>query len=523
MDENNISNNSYESDTSSEYLYKNEKGWGSDWEDNNELDEEAETKVNLYFSEMKISYEDQVKEDYRNQLSLEEYLKIRNRICGKYAKEYDTFVLNAAKKRDEERAKIQTEEEYAKKLKEEIESDMPYQKFIKEKEKLEKKKKEITEENAKVQADIMLKAIEDNIAKRVKEITEIYNSNKTEQLKAPIERLDNEYTKTVKDKLKEYEAKINDDLTEAVGSAINQKFMSIPNMAQAKKIGKIVEHEENLPEQIKKDIAAKTKDANLPENDRFMDEININDGVYDIKNHATAYAIEISAVKGTFAADRANFRVAQGDHFDRINAIHKILKNNKKTGFTKNTKEYKAVLTELDKYEQGLITKGWYDVVQAEKQGAKLTPEQEKAKEDMLKQLNNVFDKATDYMVKKGPQKKSWGHGQARYDLMYLLCGDIYTCGGHAAEATSCAAKLQKDIAAGKTSPSAYLHQIPNASSGYEQINDRYEEKINAAMDGTYRVPGTKKEIENKRQEYLNKNNNDNSIINPENNNIIIQ
>ncbi len=248
----------------------------------------------------------------------------------------------------------------------------------------------------------------------------------------------------------------------------------------------ILQHEINLNGQILENMDYKIDDAGYSKiKAQFVNEPNDKNSPFmytNISSYLAAYEIELECVKETFQYDKDKFRVAQKPHLDRISGIHRILKNNKKTGLTKNTREYREVLNQLDIFEKGLVDNGWNEVVMAEREGYELTPEQETKKREMLKQLDNVFNAASDYMVKKGPHKKSWGHGQARYDLMYLLCNEIYKEGGHAAEVMSRWKKMDKESDAHKENPSRYLHQIPNATNGSEALERTYGKKIAAAI-----------------------------------------
>jgi len=248
----------------------------------------------------------------------------------------------------------------------------------------------------------------------------------------------------------------------------------------------ILQHEMNLHGQILKNMDDKIFEADYVKIEaQFVNEPNDKNSPFmytNISSYLAAYEIELECVKETFQYDKDKFRVAQKPHLDRISGINRILKNNKKTGLTKNTREYKEVLNQLDIFEKGLVDNGWNEVVMAEREGYELTPEQETKKREMLKQLDNVFNAASYYMVKKGPQKKSWGHGQARYDLMYLLCNEIYKEGGHAAEVMSRMNKMDKESDAHKENPSRYLHQIPNATNGSEALERTYGKKIAAAI-----------------------------------------
>ncbi|MBE5910448.1 hypothetical protein [Pseudobutyrivibrio sp.] len=367
------------------------------------------------------------------------------------------------------------------------------------------------------------KAIKD----RIKEENKRIQPSVQNFIKANIEPAANEIkAKQVQSKKKLNYSNVDEDYSEIENNIIseNEKKKSreeamIGEQNLAKKLANLMNYEDKLPGQLLNAIKNDWSFGAVPYNrDHFMDDPNAEvQPVYDrLRDYQDAYQREIIAVKDTFEVDKVNFRVAHFDHFERISGIHKILKDNKKTGLTKNSTEYKAVLTELDTYEKGLIEKGWYDVVKAEKEGRKLTPEQEQMKVDMLDQLDRVFESASTYMIKKGPEKKNWGHGQARYELMYLLCDEIYARGGHAAEAQAREARIEKEVRAHKQTASAYLHQIKNAAFGGADITAKYQGKITAAIEGTARVPGTRAEIARKHAEYMNKGSNE--IINPANN-----
>lgn len=163
---------------------------------------------------------------------------------------------------------------------------------------------------------------------------------------------------------------------------------------------------------------------------------------------------EVAAFKSTFGQDRAQNRGLQDQHLSKIKGIHTLLRNNKKVGFSGNSTEYKAVLTALQNFEDGLTN----NLSTAEK----------------IELLNNVYDSAENYMKAKGPQKKYWGHGEARYELMYLLCNEIYSYGGPAAEGAARVGKLQKDLDNNLRFPEVYEKQIPNYTNAQESLDRKY-------------------------------------------------
>ncbi len=246
---------------------------------------------------------------------------------------------------------------------------------------------------------------------------------------------------------------------------------------------------------------------------RFADGVNAKD-FSGITGYKAAMDREKRLVERDFSKDKDSFRLGKDDHFNRINGIHRILKNNKKSGFSSDSNEYKAVISSLDEYKKGLIEKGWYDVVLAEKRGEKLTSEQLRLKAEMLDQLDTVYNNAANYMEIKGPEKKFWGHGQARYELMYLLCNEIHSEGGYVADTRARLKRVNDEIQAGKARASTYTHQISSPSKDGERLFNKYSAPINEAMNGRGRNIGTIDELANKVSEAKGEHNN---LIVPEN------
>ncbi|SDB50611.1 hypothetical protein SAMN02910298_02568 [Pseudobutyrivibrio sp. YE44] len=223
---------------------------------------------------------------------------------------------------------------------------------------------------------------------------------------------------------------------------------------------------------------------------------------------------ELVALKGTFKQDQDELRVAQGQHIDKIRAIHNLLKTTSKTGFTSNSTEYSTLLTKLDSFEKQFKEKGWAELLKPEKQDiSKLNEEEKKSRKEMLDALGEVYDAGKDYMVAKGPQKKYWKHGRIRYELSFLLCSEIYTFGGHAAEVESRIAAIDKDISNNVSRPKQFVKQIPDRINASEEFSEKYKDAINAEI-----AKNRSKENANVQKEDV-LNNSNNNII--ENNNII--
>ncbi|MBE5910130.1 hypothetical protein [Pseudobutyrivibrio sp.] len=188
---------------------------------------------------------------------------------------------------------------------------------------------------------------------------------------------------------------------------------------------------------------------------------------------------EVAACEFTFYQDKKEFRIGKEDHFIRLQAIHNLLRKNKKFGLTSNSKEYEDVLNKLDEFEKAVKENGWDRLLAPDKQDiTKLSPEELQARHKMVNKLHEVYMTGRDYMIAKGPQAKSWGHGQARYELMYMLCNEIYTFGGHAAEAESRLNVVYKAIDEDKITLSTYTKQISNQADATERLNIKYRKYI---------------------------------------------
>lgn len=242
------------------------------------------------------------------------------------------------------------------------------------------------------------------------------------------------------------------------------------------------------------------------------------------KNYLNAEKV---AKEAGFNEAKENFRVLKDGHIEKINAIHKMLKTNKKVGLTGNSTEYKEVLSALDDYQKCLINT---DASVAWSMANKDRGMDEKDKENgriLLDKLDTVFQKAATYMEIKGPEKKFWGHGEGRYDLMYLLCDEIYPGGGHVAELNSCISKVDREIQKGKSEASQFDHQIPTPAKS-ETVWDKYKNQINEVMIGEpfdksnpnkKRKIGTNEEIKTKIDQIYNQSSSEQSnSIQPKNN-----
>jgi len=194
-----------------------------------------------------------------------------------------------------------------------------------------------------------------------------------------------------------------------------------------------------------------------------------------------------NAVKDAFDDYRANCGVLRGDHIDRINALYKMLKNDRKWGLSGNTKEYKEVLRALSDYQTCLTDTGAAEAWSLVQRGEDLSKIKDgKALENariLQDKLDNVFDKAVNYMEKKGPERKYYAHGQRRYDWMYLLCEEIYPGGGHVADLKAQIKKVDAEIASGKTKTQDYIHQILTPSLK-ATVADRYNPVIDKVIHG---------------------------------------
>jgi len=194
-----------------------------------------------------------------------------------------------------------------------------------------------------------------------------------------------------------------------------------------------------------------------------------------------------NAVEDAFNNYRDNCGVLRGDHIDRINALYKMLKNDRKWGLSGNTKEYKEVLRALSDYQTCLTDTGAAEAWSLVQHGEDLSKiEDGKALENariLQAKLDNVFDKAVNYMEKKGPERKYYAHGQRRYDWMYLLCEEIYPGGGHVADLKAQIKKVDAEIASGKTKTQNYIHQILTPSLK-ETVANRYNPVINKVIKG---------------------------------------
>ncbi|SDB50602.1 hypothetical protein SAMN02910298_02567 [Pseudobutyrivibrio sp. YE44] len=203
----------------------------------------------------------------------------------------------------------------------------------------------------------------------------------------------------------------------------------------------------------------------------------------NIKSYRYICGRELLACEQTFSRERKTFQVGKNHHIEKIQAIHNLLRKNKKTGLVGNSTAYTNLLTKLDSFEKDFKKKGWAELLKPEKQDINnLTDQEKKARAEMLTSLHDVYWAGKDYMVAKGPEEKFWAHGQARYELTYLLCSEIYTFGGHAAECEARIKVITNDIKNKRTTPSNYVKQIPDQASAVKRLNKKYGQLITTEL-----------------------------------------
>lgn len=238
-----------------------------------------------------------------------------------------------------------------------------------------------------------------------------------------------------------------------------------------------------------KELLAKIKKMNNDYKKIYRDGVSANGGFVgdrgttyiqnDIFDYNMICQRELAACESTFFQDKKDFRIAKDDHLLKLEAIYNLLRKNKKTGFTSNSEEYKNVLKELKEFGQAYHEKGWDKLVTPEKQDiSTLSAEELAAREQMLRKLHLVYEAGAGYMVAKGPKAKSWSHGETRYELMYLMCNEIYSFGGHAAECESRIKVIDSDIRKDRVDPSTYTKQINNQADATEKLNRKYQKYI---------------------------------------------
>lgn len=507
-----------------------------------------------------------------------EFHKMVNDVAYVNDAEYKEFILDESKKRDEEINHIHTVANIKGDAMREVHNDSRYldgQKIHDEeiatlKQQLEKQKKaegvtkEVVEKFEKFAREESLK-IEEQFASLTTGIfQEKYNVLAEDRLKKENEVRDR-YQKAASEKFAEidekvkniFEKKQNEYMKEAIAEE-KEAALNFENKYLNAKIQELHEKglafteedlnatfvEEDIENMVFDDPDSKPKEESKPEqksqelnnsiddDQMYIDNPNlinprdvriIPNEIGEFRNYLNAEKV---AKEAGFNAAKENFRVLKNGHIEKINAIHKILRTNKKFGLSGNSTEYKEVLSALDDYQKCLTTTDASVAWDMANKSHGFGDNEAVNGQILMDKLDIVYQKTAAYMAIKGPEKKFWAHGEGRYDLMYLLCDEIYPGGGHAAELNSCISKVDKEIQKGMREASQFDHQIPTPSKS-ETVWNKYKDKINEVMVGEpldksnpnkKRKIGTNEEIRTKIDQFYDQSSsNQSNIIQPKN------
>ncbi len=466
------------------------------------------------FSIVKRGYENSISENFQLFMPKDQYQYILDKNCDIVYPEYKAKIKTAERERDEALDNIRIEID--KRTLQNLLNDEEY-KSLEQKEKALQKEKEVAAtntDNPEVLGvfDTQLETFSAAKNKRMADVLKLSDEKIIKELGGELKRIQEDFEKKEIAAFTEAEMKLTRAVMNDVKDGIKKNQDNMGKYAMSFYKNSILPH-----------VLTYEKQKGIPHDEEDLAITKNNDLDADLDDHVLfknpneppktkmemlkdAHTRVYNTHKYTFWKDKKIVFGSEKENLTKILAIHKILKNNKKFGLTGNSREYKNVLQELGNLEKGLVEGGWLDAIETSWRNGNTFSGGRKTVDKlnmMMFQLDNVYKAAEKYMEAKGPQHKSFAHGQARYELMCILCGCIYKEGSEAAEQKACAKRIEDEMKAGKTSPSIYVHQIAAVD---ETLVNKYAVKITQTAQGTR---GTSTEIKQKRQIYKAQHEND--------------
>ncbi|MBE5918924.1 MAG: hypothetical protein E7272_03680 [Pseudobutyrivibrio ruminis] len=491
-------------------IYNNER-----WEQYNRNYPERTSNRPFYpFAISKKAYEDVVGKDIRHIVTKDFFQYAVDEHCEKYFDKYKKLVEQAAKERDDAVNNIRrnidkaaakaifNNEEY--KIITDREKELAEQKLaVQKKYKNDEAARNEALETINNQEAELTRSRNQLVARVLKQVDE----EEIKAVAAELKRIQDNYAAKVQPALSKMDDEINNavllDLSKRLEACNKKLNTSAQKFYKEEIVGEVLAREEEAEiEHDQNDIAINEEP--------FVEPV-VEDNIYvrDIREKPkTGLALqialrqeEVDSYESTFYHDKLYDWNAKKEQFDAIMGIYSLLKKNKKTGLTGNSKEYNNLIKELDEFKKGLVEGGWYDAVKnlwEVRDAHQLNNDDNIKLTKVCTKLDRVYKAAEKYMIAKGPENKHWGHGKTRYDLTYLLCTNIYRNGGKVALGKSIIGRMEKELAAGKTEESIYNPEIVDLAD----VERKYEKVIEEEVGSTRLGTGTRSKIAYERSQY---------------------